>query len=151
MHLTRCEPFLTNMRSYSIARVTFPWSWHWIHCPSPFRGAFSNSCPLSGLCHQTISCAVIPVSSCLHTSPASVFSSELFFVSAGQSIQASATALPMNIQSWFPLGLTDVISLQSKGFWSIFSSTTVHSFSYSVLSRLYGSILTPIHDYWKKT
>ena len=33
MHQTRCEPFLTNMRSYSIARVTLPWSWHWIHSP----------------------------------------------------------------------------------------------------------------------
>ena len=49
------------------------------------------------------------------------------FVSGGQSIGASASAsvLPMNIQSWFPLGLTGLISLQSKGFLRIFSSTTV--------------------------
>ena len=40
-----------------------------------------------------------------------------FFASGGQSIgvSASASVLPMNIQDWFPLGLTDLISLQSKG------------------------------------
>ena len=43
-----------------------------------------------------------------------VFSNELF-VSGGQSIGASASTLTMNIQDWFPLGLTDWISLQSKG------------------------------------
>ena len=45
-----------------------------------------------------------------------VFSNESLFVSDGQSIgaSASATVLPMNIQGWFPLGLTGWISLQSK-------------------------------------
>ena len=45
----------------------------------------------------------------------------------GQSIGASASAsvLPMNIQGWFPLGLTDLISLQSKGLSRVFSNTTV--------------------------
>ena len=38
-----------------------------------------------------------------------------FFTSGGQSIGASASALPVNIQAWFPLGLTGLISLQSKG------------------------------------
>ena len=47
------------------------------------------------------------------------------FTSGGQSIGASASAsvLPMNIQGWFPLGLTDLISLQSKGLSRVFSST----------------------------
>ena len=49
------------------------------------------------------------------------------FTSSGQSIGASASAsvLSMNIQDWFPLGLTDLISLQSKGLSRVFFSTTV--------------------------
>ena len=56
-----------------------------------------------------------------------VFSNELALItSAGQSIEASALAsvLPMNIQDWFPLGLTGLISLESKGLSRVFSSTT---------------------------
>ena len=51
-----------------------------------------------------------------------VFSNELVFPSGGQSIRASASVLPMNIQGWFPLRL---ISLQSKGLSRVFSNTTV--------------------------
>ena len=47
------------------------------------------------------------------------------FTSGGQSVGASASAVPMNIQGWFPLGLTLLISLLSKGFPRAFSSTTV--------------------------
>ena len=56
-----------------------------------------------------------------------VFSNESVFASATQSIGASVSALvfPMNIQGWFPLGLTGLISLQSKGFSKVFSNTTV--------------------------
>ena len=56
-----------------------------------------------------------------------VFSNELAFASGGQSIGASALAsvLPMNIQGWFPLLLTGLISLQSKGLSRVFSNTTV--------------------------
>jgi len=56
-----------------------------------------------------------------------VFSNESFFTSGGQSIgdSASASVLPMNIQNWFPLGLTGLISLQSKRFSRVFSNTTV--------------------------
>ena len=55
------------------------------------------------------------------------FFSELVFVSGGQSIGASVSVpvLPMNIQGWFPLGLTGFIFLPSKGFSRVFSSTTV--------------------------
>ena len=69
---------------------------------------------------------------------------------SGQSIGASASAsvLPMNIQDWFPLGLTGLISLLSKGLSRVFSSITVqkHEF-FSIL--LYGTTITSIHDYWK--
>ena len=55
------------------------------------------------------------------------FPMSLLFASGGQSIRVSALAsvLPMNIQGWFPLGLTGLISLQSKGLSRVFSSTTV--------------------------
>ena len=97
-------------------------------CPSLSSGACSSSCPLSWWCHSTISSSVVPFSSYLQSFPASgsFLMSELF-VSGGQSIGASASALvlPMNIQDWFPLGLTNLISLQSKGLSRVFSNTTV--------------------------
>ena len=85
-------------------------------CPSPTPAAYTKSCPLSRRCHPTISSSVVPFSSCLQSFPASrSFQVSQFFTSGGQSIgvSASASALPMNIQYWFPLGLTGWISLQS--------------------------------------
>ena len=97
-------------------------------CPSPSLGACSNSRPLSQWCHPTILSSAIPFSSYLHSFPASEsFPMSQFFPSGGQSIRASASAsiLPMNIQDWFPLGLTGLISLQSKGLSIVFSNTTI--------------------------
>ena len=85
--------------------------------PSPFPGVSPNSCPLSRWGHPTISSSVIPFSFCLQSFPApGSFLMSQFFSSDGQSIGASAWAsmLPMNIQDWFPLELTDLIFLQSK-------------------------------------
>ena len=99
-----------------------------IPCPSPSPRACSNSCPLSRWCHPTILSSVIPFSSGLQSFPASgSFPMSQFFTSGGQSIEASASALvlPMNIRNWFPLGLTGLISLLSKGFSRVFSNTTV--------------------------
>ena len=87
-------------------------------CPSPIPGACTNSCLLSRWCHPTILSSVIPFSSCLQSFPASAsFPMNQFFASGGQSIGASASAsvLPMNIQDWFPLSWTGLISLLSKG------------------------------------
>ena len=53
-----------------------------------------------------------------------VFYNELVFTSGGQSIEASASVLQMNMQGWFPLGLTDLISLMSKGQTLEFSPAT---------------------------
>ena len=86
-------------------------------CPSPTPGAYSNSCPSSRWCHPTISSFAVPSFSCLQSFPASgSFPRSQFFTSDGQSIRVSVSAsvLPMNIQDWFPLGLTGLISLQSK-------------------------------------
>ena len=78
--------------------------------------------------YPTISSSVVPFSSCLQSFPASgSFPMSQFFASGGQSISASVSSwvLPMNIQGWFPLGLTDLIFLQSKGLSRVFSKTTV--------------------------
>ena len=96
--------------------------------------ACSNSCPLSQWCHPIISFSVIPFSSpCFQFFPASgsVTMSQLF-ASDGQSIGASASAsvLPMNIQDWFPLWLTGLISLQAKGLSRVFSNTTVQKYQF---------------------
>ena len=95
------------------------------HCPSPAPRACSNSCPLSRWCHPTIWSSVVPFSSHLRSFPAS--GSFQYFTSGGQSIgvSISVSVLPMNIQDWFPLGLTGWISLQSKGLSGVFSNTAV--------------------------
>ena len=86
----------------------------------------ANSCPLTRWCHPTISSSVTLFSSCPQSFPASgAFPMSRLFASGGQSIGASASVLPMNIQCWLPLGLTGLISLQSKGLSRVFSSTTV--------------------------
>ena len=95
---------------------------------SPSPGAYLNSYPLSQWCHPTISSSVLPFTSCLQSFPAlGSFLMSQFFASGGQSIRASASAsvFPMNIQDLFPLGLTSLISLQSKGLSGVFSNTTV--------------------------
>ena len=96
--------------------------------PSPTPGVYSNSCPLSQWCHPTISSSVVPFSSCLQSFPASEsFPISQFFTSGGQSIGASAwtSVLAVNIQDWFHLGLTGLISLQSKVLSRVFSNTAV--------------------------
>ena len=97
---------------------------------------------------------VAPFSSSPQSFPASgSFPMNQFFTSGGQSIGvlSSASVLPMNIQDWFPLEWTGLMSLQSKGLSRIFSNTTPQSrsISSSALSLLYGPTLTFIHDYWK--
>ena len=119
--------------------------------PSPAPGTCSNSCPSSQWCHPTISSSAIPFSSCLQSFPASgSFPVSQFFTSGGQSIWASASAsvLPVNIQDWFPLWLTDLISLQSKRLSRVFSNTTVQKHQF-FMGLLYDPTLTSIHDYWK--
>ena len=120
-------------------------------CPSSTLGAYSNSCPSSWWCHTTVSSSVIPFSS-LQSFPASrSFQMSQFFASGDQSIgaSASASALPMNIQDWFLLGLTGLISLQSKRLSSIFSTPQLESISSLVLSLFSDQTLTSVHDYWQ--
>ena len=100
-------------------------------CPSPIHGASTNSCPLSRWFHPTISSSVIPFSSYLLSFPASgSFAVSQLFTSGGQSIGASASVLPMNIQGWFPLGLTGLISAIQEPLKSLFQ---LHSLKASIL------------------
>ena len=106
-------------------------------CPSP--GVYLNSCPSSRWCHPAISSSVIPFSSCLQSFPTSgSFPISQLLISDGQSIgvSASASVLPMNIQEWFPLGLTGWISLLPKGLSRVFSNTPIqkHQFFSAQLS-----------------
>ena len=104
---------------------------------TPFPRACSNPYPLSWLCHPTISSAVIPFSSHLQSFPTSgSFLISQLFTLGGQSIGASALALPMNIQDLFPLGLTGLISFESKRLSRVLSNTVVqkHQFFCAQLS-----------------
>ena len=72
------------------------------------------------------------------------------FESGGQSIRASASVLPMNLSlGWFPLGLTGLISLLSKGLSRVFSSITIWKHPFFGAQPLYGPTLTSVQDYWK--
>ena len=86
----------------------------------------SNSCASSQWYHPTISSSVVPFSSCLQSFLASeFFPMSWLFAPGDQIIGDLASILPMNMQDWFPLGLTGLISLKSKGLSRVFSSTTI--------------------------
>ena len=94
-------------------------------CPSPSPGVYSNLFPLSQWCHPTFLSSVVPFSSCLQFFPASgSFLITQLFAPGGQSIGvwASASVLPMDIQAWFPLAWTGLISLESKGLSHIYKT-----------------------------
>ena len=124
---------------------------HWLQHtrllrPSLSPEVFSDSCPSSWWCYLTISSSPAPFSFCLQSfSALRSFPMNWLFTSGGQNIGASASVLPVNIQGWFPLGLSGLISLLSKGLSRIFSSTKVqkhqfcwHSAFFMVqLSHLY--------------
>ena len=105
-----------------------------LFCPSLSLRVCSNSSPLSWWCYLTISSSAASFSFCLQSFPASgTFPMSPFFASDGQSIRASAlaSALPMNIQDWFPLRLTGLVSLLSKGLSRVFSSTMIWNSQFS--------------------
>ena len=109
-----------SLRPHESQHARPPW-------PSPTPRVHPNSCPSSQWCHQTISSSVIPFS-CLKSFPASgSFPMSQLFTSGGQRIGASASAsvLSMNTQDWFSLGLTGLVSIQSKRLSGVFSNTTV--------------------------
>ena len=105
------------------------WVYHTrLPCPSLCRRVCSNLCPLNCWCHPTLSSSVNLLSSCPQYFPVpGSFPMSWFFASGGQRIGAlaSASVLPKNIQGWFPLGLTGLISFLLKGLSRVFPSTTI--------------------------
>ena len=121
-------------------------------CASPSPGVCPCSYPLHQWCYPTISSSTVSFSSCPQSFPAlGYFPVIQLFTSGAQSIGAlvSASVLPVNIQHWFPLGLTGLISLLSKGLSDVFSRPLFESINYLALSLLYGPTLTSVHDYWR--
>ena len=135
----------SSLRPHGLQHTRLP-------CPSLSHGVCSNSSPLSRWCHPTISSSVILFPSHLQSFPATgSFPMSQFFTSGGQSIGVSASALVllMNIQDWFPLGLTGWISLQSRDSQESSPTPQFKSINSLALSFLYSPTLTSIHDYWK--
>ena len=138
---SRVQLFVTPWTAAHRASLSFPISWSLLKFLSIESVTPSN--------HLS---SVVPFSPCLQSFPASgSFLMSQLFTSGGQSIRVSASAsvLPMNIQGWFPLGLTGLISMKSKGLSRVFSNTTIQkhqSFGTQLSSQL---TLTSIHDYWK--
>ena len=120
--LSHVQLFATPWAAARQASLSFTISW------SLLKLIIHWACPLSQWCHPTIFSSFIPFSSCLQSFPASVsFLLSQPSASSSQSIgvSASASVIPMNIQNWFPLGLTGLISLQSKGLSRVFCNTIV--------------------------
>ena len=120
----------SSVQLLSCVRLLWPHGLQHVRLPysSPTPAAYSNSCPSSQWCHPTTSSSVAPFCSHLQSFPASgSFPMSQFFASGGQSIGvlASTSVLTINIQDWFPLGLTGLIFLQSKGLSRVFSNPTV--------------------------
>ena len=118
-------------------------------CPSLSPRVCSNSCPLSWWCYITISSFAALFSFRFQSFPASgSFPMSCLFALGGPRIGASALAsvLPMNIQGWFPLALTSLISLLSKGLSRVFSNTTIWKHQFFSTHPSLWSNFTSVHD-----
>ena len=137
--LFSCQIMSSSSQPHGLQHTRLP-------CPSPSPQVCPSSCPLNWWCHPTISPSVA-LFFCLQSFPASwSFPMSQLFTSGGQHVGALASVLPKIIQGWFPLKLTDLTSLLSKGLSKVFSNTTVqkHQF-FSSQPSLWSSS----HDYWK--
>ena len=119
--------------------------------PSSSPRACSHLCPLSWWCHPTISSSVIPFSSCFQSFQLqSLFQWVSSSLTDGWSIPLlQHQSFQLNIQDLFPLGLTRLISMLSRGLSRVFSSTPFGDISCLVLKLFYCPALTSIHDCWK--
>ena len=138
---------------YCFSRGTSLWCSKclWLHglhhtrllCPSLSSIVHSNSCPSTQWCYLTISSFASVFLFCLQSFLASgSFAMSGLVTSGGQNIGASVSVLPMNIQGWFPLWLTGVISWLSKKLSRVFSSTTILKHQFFGASFFYGPTLT---------
>ena len=123
---------LKNKDNFWSFRSLWDWTYCLQHtrppCPSLSPGVCPGSCPLIWWHYPTVSSSATLFSFCLQSFPASgSFPMNWLLGSGAQNIRASTSAsvLPINIQGWFHLGMTDLISLQSMGLSRAFSSTAV--------------------------
>ena len=135
-----------SLQHYGLQHSSLP-------CPSVSPGVCSNSCSLSQWCYSTISSSVAPFSFCFQSFLAlGFFPMSQLSASSGQNIGVSdsASVLPVTIQAWFPLGLTDLISFLSKGLKNILQH---HNLKASILqnSALFMVQLTHLYKTIGKT
>ena len=140
------------LRSLSHVRLfETPWT---VACHVPLFSTISrvcwNSCSLSWCCYLTLSSFASPFSFCHQSFRASgSFPMSRPLTSDGWSIGTAASILPVNIQGWFPLGLTGLISAVQR---ILKESSQVPQFESSnslMLSLRYGPTLTSVNDHWK--
>ena len=123
-------------------------------CPSPSAKVCPGSCTLHQWCHPAISPSKAVFSFCLQSFPASgTFPMSQLFASDDQNtgVLASTLILPRSIQGRFPLRLTFLISLLSKGLSGIFSSITVQRHQFFGACLLYGPALKQLYMTTEKT
>ena len=126
-----------SLQHHGLQHATLP-------CLSPSPGACSNSYLLTGSCHPKTSFSVAPFSSCLLSFPESgSFPMSRLFTSGGQGIEALAWVLPMNLQGWIPLGLTDLSADQG----TLRSLHQHHSSKVSILSHSAFFMVQLSHPY----
>ena len=119
-------------------------------CPSPSPKVCPHSCPLHQWCHPAISSSDI-LFSCPQSFPVSqTFPMSQLFPSGHQKtgVSASASVLPKSIQSWFPLRLTGLICLLSKGLSGLAPAPQFEGINSSMLRLLHGPALTTLRDHW---
>ena len=120
-----CSVMSDSLWPYGLQHARLP-------CLLPAPGSGSNSYPSSQWCHPTISSSVVPFSNLQFFPSSRSFQMSHLFAWGGQStgVSASASVLPINIQDWFPLELTGLISLQSRGLSGVFNNKVPSSQSY---------------------
>ena len=116
-------PSLSHVHLFAYRALQHPW----LPCLSLSPRVGSNSRPLSWWFYLTILSSVTRFYSCFQSFPVTSSFPVSWLDSGGQNIGATASAsvLPMNIQGWFPLRLTGLISMKSKGLSRVYSSTTI--------------------------
>ena len=120
-------------------------------CPSPTPGVYSNSCPLSYLCHPIISSSVVPFSSCFNLSQHQGLPKEsVLCIRCPKHWSLSFSISPYNEYTrLISLGGTGLTPLLSKGLLRVFSNTTVQKHQFFGAQLPLYPTLTPTHDYWK--
>ena len=128
--LSSCPVMSASLRPHGLQHARPP-------CPSPSPRIYSSSCWSHQWCHPAVSSSDALFSFCPQSFPSSgTFPMGHLFTSDDQNAEASASVLPISVQGWFPLRLTGLTSLLSKGLSGVFSSTTVwrHQFFGAPLS-----------------